>query len=408
MARRKVLLVGCIAAIWLGAVGGSAVADDPPYVFYPSKDFGNFCSIVFDPTEPYSYNFVSTGANVAVQLNAFCSMWYADFDRQAISDWVNRAGLSLADHRVTFSFVPRRGGNTLDSGAFYLASWQAGCDWVEGDGDTAPDSYTAPGGWYDWYENKYNWSEGTAAAGKWSPEMRWKWDGPDKAPDLDNMTGWVLPDGTVLIHRPEDWSYAEGHKGIEELWFGGYDRFNSAHVEPTEPASGDPWTRYDMQVDREVMNDLLGDVATTKCRGLRIWGGAEAADPTAHDTSGMSTRWMFTREASAVNDLYGTPEPTDIFDYRPYLDVRLIGDASLDGQVDIADLGALATYYGVTTGATWQQGDFSGDEAVDIADLGALATHYGDGVQGAGVPEPTAVVLLCAALAGVLRRRQRH
>jgi hypothetical protein len=58
------------------------------------------------------------------------------------------------------------------------------------------------------------------------------------------------------------------------------------------------------------------------------------------------------------------------------------GDANLDGQVGIADLGALADNYG-RIDALWRHGDFNGDRIVGIADLGALADHYGRTVGGA-------------------------
>jgi hypothetical protein len=55
----------------------------------------------------------------------------------------------------------------------------------------------------------------------------------------------------------------------------------------------------------------------------------------------------------------------------------LPGDANLDGAVDVADLGALATNYGLAV-PDWSQGDFDYSGVVDVADLGLLATYYGD------------------------------
>lgn len=72
-----------------------------------------------------------------------------------------------------------------------------------------------------------------------------------------------------------------------------------------------------------------------------------------------------------------------------------VGDADLDGDVDLSDLGALATCYGSTTGQNWVNGDFDWDGDVDLNDLGALATNYGAGALQAYadfnamiVPEP--------------------
>jgi len=97
---------------------------------------------------------------------------------------------------------------------------------------------------------------------------------------------------------------------------------------------------------------------------------------------------------------------------------KLPGDADLDEDVDILDLGALANSYGMKTGAVWAMGDFDGNGAVDILDLGYLAGNYGIhrpvaavGAAGVGapaaVPEPASWLMLSAAGAWALRRRRR-
>ncbi len=54
------------------------------------------------------------------------------------------------------------------------------------------------------------------------------------------------------------------------------------------------------------------------------------------------------------------------------------GDGNLDGQVDISDLGSLATSW--QTSAPWTGGDFDYSGFVDISDLGILATNWQLGV----------------------------
>ena len=96
------------------------------------------------------------------------------------------------------------------------------------------------------------------------------------------------------------------------------------------------------------------------------------------------------------------------------------GDANLDGQVDISDLGRLATAW--QTYGSWVNGDFDYSGFIDISALGKLATNWQAGVGGplgpsfdgalasvglgaVSVPEPASVVLLAATL--LLARRRR-
>ena len=97
------------------------------------------------------------------------------------------------------------------------------------------------------------------------------------------------------------------------------------------------------------------------------------------------------------------------------------GDANLDGQVDISDLGALATAW--QTSAVWSQGDFDYSGFVDISDLGKLATNWQLGVgsplgpsfdealasvglAGVSVPEPASAGLIAIAAFGLLNIRR--
>jgi hypothetical protein len=96
---------------------------------------------------------------------------------------------------------------------------------------------------------------------------------------------------------------------------------------------------------------------------------------------------------------------------------HLPGDADLDGDVDLADLGALAASYGQVQNVTWSKGNFDFDTDVDLADLGALAANYGAGIQQAladfqsltHTPEPSTVLpaLALAAMAAFRRARKK-
>lgn len=56
-----------------------------------------------------------------------------------------------------------------------------------------------------------------------------------------------------------------------------------------------------------------------------------------------------------------------------------LGDANLDGTVDIADLVRLSQNYSGAGG--WAQGDFNGDGVIDIADLVILSSNYSSSSQ---------------------------
>jgi hypothetical protein len=98
------------------------------------------------------------------------------------------------------------------------------------------------------------------------------------------------------------------------------------------------------------------------------------------------------------------------------------GDANLDGQVDVTDLGALASNW--QTSNVWTGGDFNYDGFVDVTDLGALATNWQAGVGSPlapsrlddamqavglspiGIPEPSALALFGSVTALVFPRRR--
>jgi hypothetical protein len=102
------------------------------------------------------------------------------------------------------------------------------------------------------------------------------------------------------------------------------------------------------------------------------------------------------------------------------------GDTDLDGDVDVADLGNLASHW--QTPGVWTDGDFDYTGSIDVNDLGLLATNWQAGVgspltptarpwalaealssfglPSASIPEPTAIgVVLPMALTCRLRRR---
>jgi hypothetical protein len=99
------------------------------------------------------------------------------------------------------------------------------------------------------------------------------------------------------------------------------------------------------------------------------------------------------------------------------------GDADLNGQVDVADLGVLASNW--QSAAAWTGGDFDYSSFVDVADLGLLASNWQAGVgiplgpsfeealssvglPATAVPEPQIGVLLLLGTVALKRRRWRR
>jgi hypothetical protein len=97
------------------------------------------------------------------------------------------------------------------------------------------------------------------------------------------------------------------------------------------------------------------------------------------------------------------------------------GDSDLDGDVDVADLGSLASAW--QTSGTWINGDFDYNGSVDVNDLGLLASNWQAGVgnplgpslqeslislglPNVTVPEPAAVGWVIAVALKCHRRRR--
>jgi hypothetical protein len=103
----------------------------------------------------------------------------------------------------------------------------------------------------------------------------------------------------------------------------------------------------------------------------------------------------------------------------------LLGDATLDGRVNFADLLALAKNYN-TANTQWSTGDFNYDNTVNFADLLLLAKHYNAALPAtpipgapadfsqdlaaafAQVPEPSATLLGIVACGFALSDRRRR
>ena len=83
----------------------------------------------------------------------------------------------------------------------------------------------------------------------------------------------------------------------------------------------------------------------------------------------------------------------------------VLGDANLDGKVDLTDLSAVLNNFGSSTDH-WTGGNFDGAASIDLTDLSDVLNNFGSSLSGSGssaivaTPEPTSLAAL--ALVGVL------
>ncbi len=74
-----------------------------------------------------------------------------------------------------------------------------------------------------------------------------------------------------------------------------------------------------------------------------------------------------------VVDDDGVPSEASIMRLAPFCP----GDINLDGMVDLSDLAALLSNFGLTAGAGLAEGDLDGDGDVDLSDLATLLANFG-------------------------------
>ncbi|MFB3892682.1 MAG: hypothetical protein ACE15C_11735 [Phycisphaerae bacterium] len=84
-------------------------------------------------------------------------------------------------------------------------------------------------------------------------------------------------------------------------------------------------------------------------------------------------------------------------------------DANLNVVIDMADHNIWFRNFGKTN-TTWSQAGFNGDSIVDMTDCDTWFDHYGDW-QGegysVGLPEPSALAVICTGVFFAIRRRGR-
>jgi hypothetical protein len=118
---------------------------------------------------------------------------------------------------------------------------------------------------------------------------------------------------------------------------------------------------------------------------------------------GYAEAWALNGSVPAV---FGSVDSTSLL-----LRWTRIGDASLDGTVDLTDFTFLAANFN-GIGREWLQGDFNYDGTVDLTDFTLLAANFNATANSAGIgsviPEPSMLALAIVPLALVRRRRHSY
>jgi len=120
----------------------------------------------------------------------------------------------------------------------------------------------------------------------------------------------------------------------------------------------------------------------------------------AIETSATSAKFDLDRDAAAISTLDKDRLIHVILDTE-------YGDANLDGQVSVGDVGILAANFSSSM-AGWAMGDFNGDGDVTVGDIGILANNYNNATSSQPIPEPTSLILLGLASWACLGRRQQR
>ncbi len=189
---------------------------------------------------------------------------------------------------------------------------------------------------------------------------------------------------------------ATGTSHIDSLWLFAGTRLDLADNDLVTSATNSYYT----------YSQLIGVIKSGYANGN--WSGPGIMSSSAAASGGHTALGV-----AKATDLFASFPATfsgqTVTDTDVLVKYTYYGDTNLDGQVDVTDLGKLATHWQQT--ATWSGGDFNYDGFVDVTDLGLLATNWQAGVAnplgpsfpdalrevglgGVSVPEPAGSVIV--------------
>jgi autotransporter-associated beta strand protein len=140
-------------------------------------------------------------------------------------------------------------------------------------------------------------------------------------------------------------------------------------------------------------------------------------------TSATLTRGLGYADNASLSPVKGSFAGQTVDPSSMLIKFTFLGDLDLDGDVDVGDLGELATNW--QQNGVWRQGDTDYDGVIGVNDLGNLATNWQQGIitpplgssfaeaaaafglPSAAVPEPASMGLLALGASALLGRRRR-
>jgi fibronectin-binding autotransporter adhesin len=145
-----------------------------------------------------------------------------------------------------------------------------------------------------------------------------------------------------------------------------------------------------------IRNQILAGAASGAWTGNGITSSAAAADARAGGGKG-NTALGYADNADpgmGLTTFGGQPVNANSVLIR----YTLLGDANLDGTVNLADFLALRRSFGTTSSANWDQGDFDYDGKVDLNDFLILRAHFGQSLPGSIMPLASQVSSLTSSV----------
>jgi hypothetical protein len=190
--------------------------------------------------------------------------------------------------------------------------------------------------------------------------------------------------------------------------------------------SGTTW-KVDVNDNAAVLGTIFGEtIRSAISRGYNggSWTGTGLTSTAARNDPLKKTALGYAVVSDVLQDVGGvyTYNGQTVTATSTIVKYTYYGDADINGQVDIADLGRLASHW--QTAGVWSEGDFDYDGSVGVNDLGMLASNWQAGVgnplgpslpealatmglPNVAVPEPALAGLLFAAVGSICRRRRR-